>query len=126
MRVRDTPRLMTRQTMQATSLTFHLTVEGHRGVGNALAVDAVQDSAHDGEAHHAEDGLHTASSRVTPSTTRSVCGTEAERAEWNAYLQFQAVVLHLEVHAGRSDVKGDPLPSVERHLQPRNRCGPMT
>lgn len=50
----------------------------------------------------------------------------AERAEWNSYLQFQAVVLHLEVHAGRSDVKGDPLPSVERHLQPRNRGGTVT
>lgn len=36
------------------------------------------------------------------------------------YLQFEAVVLHLEVHAGRSDIEGDPLPSVERHLQPRN------
>lgn len=50
----------------------------------------------------------------------------AERAEWNSYLQFQAVVLHLEVHAGRSNVKGDPLPSVERHLQPRNRGGTVT
>lgn len=35
------------------------------------------------------------------------------------YLQFEAVVLHLEVHAGRSDIEGDPLPSVERHLQPQ-------
>lgn len=57
----------------ATSFTSDLIVEGHRGVGNPLAVDAVQDSAHDGEAHHAEDGLHTASSRVTPSTTDSIC-----------------------------------------------------
>lgn len=37
------------------------------------------------------------------------------------YLQFEAVVLHLEVHAGWSDIEGNPLPSVERHLQPRNR-----
>lgn len=110
----------------ATSFTSDLIVEGHRGVGNPLAVDAVQDSAHDGEAHHAEDGLHTASSHVTPFMTDSICRTEEERAEWNSYLQFQAVVLHLEVHAGRSDVKGDPLPSVERHLQPRNRGGTVT
>lgn len=39
--------------------TFELIVEGHCGIRNPLPVHAVQNSAHDREAHHTEDGLHT-------------------------------------------------------------------
>lgn len=32
------------------------------------------------------------------------------------HLQLQTVVFHFEIHPRRSDIKGDPFPSVERHL----------
>lgn len=35
------------------------------------------------------------------------------------HLQLQTVVFYFEIHPGRSDIKGDPFPSVERHLEQR-------
>lgn len=33
------------------------------------------------------------------------------------HLQFQAVVFHFEIHPRRSNIEGDPLSPVERHLE---------
>lgn len=59
------PEIQTAMSLQQRRFTFDLIVEGHSGVGNPLAVHAVQDPAHDGEAHDAEDGLRVASSRYS-------------------------------------------------------------
>lgn len=95
--------------------TFDLVVDGYRGVGHPVPLQAVENSARHGKTHHAEYGLDPAQeSQLLFNTVAHVEPDLSMRRR--LYLQLQTVVLHFEIHPRRSDIKGDPFPPVERHL----------
>lgn len=62
--------------------------------------------------------LHRCCCRHCPQHLCPGLGTQTPaQSTGRLHLDSQAVVLHGEVKPGRRHIEGDPLPSVERHLE---------